>query len=58
MNLTSAAFAQLARVNLQVNREIEQVTDMDHFGVEEYWTFPVAGKGDCEDLVLEKKRRA
>jgi predicted transglutaminase-like cysteine proteinase len=57
VTLTSAAFAQLARVNLQVNREIEQVTDMDHFGVEEYWTYPVAGKGDCEDLVLEKKRR-
>ena len=57
VNLTSAAFAQLARVNLQVNREIEQVTDMDHFGVEEYWTYPVSGKGDCEDLVLEKKRR-
>ncbi|KAF0122537.1 MAG: conserved exported hypothetical protein [Xanthobacteraceae bacterium] len=57
VNLTSAAFAQLARVNLQVNREIEQVTDMDHFGVEEYWTYPVGGKGDCEDLVLEKKRR-
>lgn len=57
LGLTSAAFAQLARVNLQVNREIQQVTDMEHFGVEEYWTYPVAGKGDCEDLVLEKKRR-
>ncbi|WP_163609120.1 transglutaminase-like cysteine peptidase, partial [Klebsiella pneumoniae] len=22
-----------------------------------YWTYPVDGKGDCEDLVLEKKRR-
>jgi predicted transglutaminase-like cysteine proteinase len=55
--LSSAAFGQLARVNLQVNREIEQVSDQDHFGVEEYWTYPVDGKGDCEDLVLEKKRR-
>ena len=53
----ATGFGLLARVNLQVNREIEQVTDQEHFGVEEYWTYPVDGKGDCEDLVLEKKRR-
>lgn len=57
IQLTPAAFAQIARVNIQVNREIEQVSDLEHFGVEEYWTYPVDGKGDCEDLVLEKKRR-
>jgi len=57
VTLTSAAFAQLARINVQVNREIQQVTDLELFGVEEYWTYPVDGKGDCEDLVLEKKRR-
>lgn len=57
LTLTSATFAQLARINLTVNREIEQVSDQDHFGVDEYWTYPVDGKGDCEDLVLEKKRR-
>jgi predicted transglutaminase-like cysteine proteinase len=57
LTLTSAAFAQLARVNMTVNREIEQISDQEHFGVEEYWTYPVDGKGDCEDLVLEKKRR-
>ncbi|MGL4285539.1 MAG: transglutaminase-like cysteine peptidase, partial [Phreatobacter sp.] len=57
LTMSSAAFSQLVRVNLQVNREIEQVGDLEHFGVEEYWTYPVDGKGDCEDLVLEKKRR-
>ena len=57
VTLTSAAFAQLARINVQVNREIQQVTDLELFCVEEYWTYPVDGKGDCEDLVLEKKRR-
>jgi predicted transglutaminase-like cysteine proteinase len=57
LTLTSATFAQLARINVTVNREIEQVSDQEHFGVEEYWTYPVEGKGDCEDLVLEKKRR-
>ena len=57
LTLTSAAFAQLAQVNLAVNQEIEQVEDRDHYGVEEFWTYPVDGKGDCEDLVLEKRRR-
>lgn len=57
LTLTSAAFSQLVRVNLQVNREIEQVSDLEHYGVEEYWAYPTDGKGDCEDLVLEKKRR-
>ena len=57
VTLTSAAFAQLARINVQVNREIQQVTDLELFGVEEYWTYTADGKGDCEDLVLEKKRR-
>ncbi|WP_164224228.1 transglutaminase-like cysteine peptidase, partial [Stenotrophomonas maltophilia] len=51
LTMTPAAFSQLVRVNLQVNREIEQVSDLEHFGVEEYWTYPVDGKGDCEDLV-------
>lgn len=57
LTLTSATFAQLVRINLAVNREIDQVTDREHFGVDEFWTYPVDGKGDCEDLVIEKKRR-
>ena len=57
VQLTSASFSQLVRINLAVNRQIEQVTDQELFGVEEYWTYPVNGKGDCEDIVLEKKRR-
>lgn len=55
--LTPTTFSQLVRVNAQVNREIEQVSDLEHFGVEEYWTYPVNGRGDCEDIVMEKKRR-
>lgn len=57
VSLTPQAFAELVRLNIRVNREIEQVTDLEHFGVEEYWTYPVNGKGDCEDIVMEKKRR-
>jgi len=45
------------KVNADVNREIVAVTDQDHWGVPEHWGFPDDGKGDCEDFVLEKRRR-
>ncbi len=48
---------QLLAINAAVNSEIEPVTDMDHWGVPERWDIPTDGKGDCEDYVLEKRRR-
>lgn len=46
------------RVNSQVNREIRYMTDMDQYGVLEYWTFePKSGYGDCEDYALTKFKR-
>lgn len=51
-----ATWAILVRINLHVNAAIEPVTDMDQYGVEEKWTYPVSGQGDCEDYVLLKKR--
>jgi predicted transglutaminase-like cysteine proteinase len=47
---------ELLAVNAEVNRQIRPVTDVELFGVEEYWTFPRAGAGDCEEYVLEKQR--
>jgi predicted transglutaminase-like cysteine proteinase len=47
----------LLDVNARVNRDIEAVTDIDHWGVTERWSYPTDGKGDCEDYVLEKRRR-
>jgi predicted transglutaminase-like cysteine proteinase len=47
----------LLEVNARVNRSIEAVTDMDHWGVPERWSYPTDGKGDCEDYVIEKRRR-
>ena len=32
------------------------MTDMDHWGVVEKWSYPDDGKGDCEDYVLLKRR--
>lgn len=55
--LNERNWKQLLAVNAAVNSEIEPVTDMDHWGVPERWDIPTDGKGDCEDYVLEKRRR-
>ena len=31
------------------------MTDLDNFGTEEFWTYPVT-KGDCEDYALLKRK--
>ncbi|KAF0232058.1 MAG: hypothetical protein FD175_253 [Beijerinckiaceae bacterium] len=55
--LTEASWRTIVKINADVNREIIAVTDQDHWGVPEVWSYPVDGKGDCEDFVLEKRRR-
>lgn len=52
-----AAFTVLDRVNRQVNAEIQPMTDWAQYGVEDYWTVPKSGKGDCEDYALMKRQR-
>ena len=47
---------ELIAINTEVNDRIRPVPDIELFGVEEYWTYPVDGAGDCEEYVLEKKR--
>jgi len=47
--------AELDEINRLVNRAIQPVTDLDHYGVNEYWTIPKDGKGDCEDYALMKR---
>lgn len=46
---------QLQEINRFVNRAIQPVTDLEHYGVTEYWTMPKDGKGDCEDYALLKR---
>jgi predicted transglutaminase-like cysteine proteinase len=48
--------AELDAVNRAVNRAIEPVTDIDLYGMTDYWTIPTT-KGDCEDYVLLKRKR-
>jgi predicted transglutaminase-like cysteine proteinase len=48
--------AELDAVNRAVNHEIEPVTDIELYGVTDYWTVPTT-RGDCEDYVLLKRKR-
>ena len=43
-------------VNNHVNRSIKSETDIAQYGMEERWTLPDSGKGDCEDYALLKKK--
>ncbi len=54
--LTPALWGELNRVNRHVNSVIEQVEDTALYGVQERWTYPGNGKGDCEDIALLKRR--
>jgi predicted transglutaminase-like cysteine proteinase len=40
--------AELDRINRKVNHDIAPATDMELYGVPDYWTVPTT-KGDCED---------
>ncbi len=54
--LSPKAWKDLVRVNRWVNDAIKPVTDLEHWGVVEKWSYPDDGKGDCEDYVLLKRR--
>jgi predicted transglutaminase-like cysteine proteinase len=49
-------WADMVKVNAWVNETIKPVTDLDHWGVVERWSYPDDGYGDCEDYVLLKRR--
>jgi predicted transglutaminase-like cysteine proteinase len=55
-DLSSNRRTELEAVNLAVNHEIRPVTDVDLYGVADYWTVP-GRQGDCEDYVLLKRKR-
>jgi len=48
--------SELDAVNRAVNREIAPATDLELYGLTEYWTLPT-NKGDCEDYALLKRKR-
>jgi predicted transglutaminase-like cysteine proteinase len=54
--LTPEAWRDLVRVNKRVNETIKPLSDLEHSGVVERWSYPDDGYGDCEDYVLLKRR--
>lgn len=54
--LSQKAWRDLVRVNRWVNDNVRPLTDLDHWGMVEKWSYPDDGYGDCEDYVLLKRR--
>ena len=54
--LNGKSWKDLVRINKHVNDSIKPMTDMDHWGSVEKWSYPDDGYGDCEDYVLLKRR--
>lgn len=57
ISLNEGNWRQIVKINAEVNNAIKPVTDMEHWGTPERWDYAEDGKGDCEDYVLEKRRR-
>jgi predicted transglutaminase-like cysteine proteinase len=54
--LTATAWRDLTRINQWVNDTVKPMTDLEHWGLVERWSYPEDGYGDCEDYVLLKRR--
>jgi predicted transglutaminase-like cysteine proteinase len=54
--LTSRSWREVVRINKLVNDSVKPMTDLEHHGVVEKWSYPDDGYGDCEDYVLLKRR--
>ena len=54
--LSNAVWRDLLRINHHVNSTIKPLTDLEHWGTVEKWSYPDDGYGDCEDYVLLKRR--
>src|SRR5258708_22597867 len=50
------AWRNLVRINNWVNETIKPLTDLEHWGVVERWSYPDDGYGDCEDYALLNRR--
>lgn len=55
VSMTPAAFAELDEINRHVNA-LPQIDDVALYDRDEWWAYPGSAGGDCEDLVLEKRR--
>jgi len=56
IKFSSVSRTSLEKVNQVVNTAIKPEDDKEHYGINEFWTVPVDGEGDCEDYVLAKRK--
>ena len=57
VRLTPQLWNEMVAVNAAVNLAVTPATDEEIYGRPEFWAYPGAkGEGDCEDLVLLKRR--
>ncbi len=54
--LTQGVWKDMARINRWANETIKPMTDLEHWGAVEKWSYPTDGYGDCEDYVLLKRK--
>ncbi|MCX7324816.1 MAG: transglutaminase-like cysteine peptidase [Hyphomicrobiales bacterium] len=57
VELTPKLWRTVTGINSKVNKDIEPITDMDHWGVVERWDMAEDGKGDCEEYVNIKRKK-
>jgi predicted transglutaminase-like cysteine proteinase len=53
--IDQAHWTQMEQVQLQVDQKVRYESDTQRFGVEDWWE-PASDKGDCEDIVLAKRK--
>jgi predicted transglutaminase-like cysteine proteinase len=54
--LDDKAWKSLIRVNNWANDNIKPMTDMDHYGMIQWWRYPDDGAGACHSFALLKRR--
>src|SRR5262245_34465020 len=57
LHVTDPVWKEIDGVNTLVNTSVKAMSDYDHYGKDEVWAYPDDGYGDCEDYVLEKRRK-
>ncbi len=54
--LDQSALVNLSRINLLVNHNIKPATDMQHYGMIQWWRYPDDRAGACHSYALLKRR--
>ena len=54
--ITLNSWKELNEINRLVNETIQPMSDMHHWGMDDKWSIPTDGYGDCEDFALLKRK--